>query len=198
VGVDLARVTFEGMDEEIAAGAGGLPSDPVALEQARRARIVERLKTVAQDAAAVTPGFVDAWLASSGIGSAAALVSAGSTAAASGVAVTFSPPQGPPAGPVALPMSVALLVREAGSSVAGMLAETKAVRDVIEPLGLDRRVGPELPRRARVVVAWVLPAATFDDTDWPTPAGAGSQQVRRRRAASTWLAREGIGLVVMA
>jgi hypothetical protein len=195
--VDVTRASFDGLDEDITAAAGALPTDPALLEQARRARILERLRAVAEDASAVTPAFVDSWLESSGLGSAAGLVAAGSTAAATGVAVTFSPPQGPPPGPVPLPVSIALLIRDTNPSVAQLLAETKAVRDVIEPLALDRRVGPELPRRVRVVVAWVLPASTFDDADWPAPAGAGTPKVRRRRAASKWLSREGIGLVVM-
>jgi hypothetical protein len=196
-GVDIDRASFDGIDAEIAA-AGPVPTDPAALEQARRARVVTHLKAVAEDPDAVTPAFVDGWLTSSGFGSATALLEAGSTAAASGVAVTFSPPQGPPPGPVPLPVSIALLIRDAGGSIAQLLAETKAVRDVVEPLGLDRRAAPELKRRPGVVVAWVVPAATFDDPDWPTPAGGGAPRVRRRNAAATWLAKEGIGLVVMA
>ncbi len=195
VGVDVDRVSFDDLDAQI---AGPVPTDPVALEQARRGVLVARLKAVADDPAAITPAFVDAWLSSSGLGSAAAIVAAGSTAGASGVAVTFSPPVGPPPAPVPLPVSVVLLVRDAGASIAQLLAETKAVRDVVEPLGLERRTDSALTRRARVVVGWVLPAATFDDADWPTPGGGGPPRVRRRAAASQWLAKEGIGLVVMA
>lgn len=196
-GLDIDRVSFDDIDAQVAA-AGPVPSNPAALEQARRAVLVARLKAGADDPAAVTPEFVDAWLASSGLGSAAAIVAAGSTAAASSVAITFSPPVGPPPGPVPLPVSIALLVRDAGESIAQLLAETKAVRDVVEPLGLERRTDSALTRRARVIVGWVVPAATFDDPDWPTPAGGGAPRIRRRAAASAWLAKEGIGLVVMA
>ena len=100
-----------------------------------------------------------------------------------------------------LPVVVAMLVRDAGFSVADLLARSQALRERLRPLGLERPADPALKLRHPIVVAWIVPAAVFEDEGWPgaedetTPA---KQREARRAAAAAWLAREGIGLLTIA
>lgn len=113
--------------------------------------------------------------------------------------LTFEPGVTPRAS-VRFPIAAAILVRPAGTSLATLLADTRAVRDQLDRLGLARPAGPELkPRRAAIVV-WMLPAITFDDEGWPggedMSLTSEARRERRRVDAGRWLAREGIGLAV--
>jgi hypothetical protein len=110
----------------------------------------------------------------------------------------FSPSTGEASLPARLPVTAAVVVRDAGFSLADLLFESKALRDQISPLGLERPRTTELPIRQPVVVLWVVPDATFDDEDWPggeDGMDAGQLRAARREQAGAWLAREGIGLV---
>ena len=113
--------------------------------------------------------------------------------------VTFAAPQSVSATPRPLPIAVALLIRDAaGFALSGLLAETKTIRDALAPIGLEQPPDPGLRLRRPLLVAWIVPPALFDDTDWPgATAGmsAAQQRAARRAAAGQWLAREGIGLV---
>lgn len=113
------------------------------------------------------------------------------------VQVQFAEPQPGAPAPRALPVAVALLIREEGFSVAQLVADTKAARDRLAPLGLERRADPVLTARAGVVIAWVVPATVFDDADWggSTGGSAAEQRAQRRAFTGQWLAREGIGLI---
>jgi hypothetical protein len=114
------------------------------------------------------------------------------------VTVAFSPPGNAPPEPVTFPLAAAILVRDAGFSIAQLLADTKLIQSQLEPLGLERPRDAKLrPRRAMPVV-WVVPAAVFDDGDWPggNP-GMNDAALRaaRRAEAGRWLVREGIAVV---
>jgi hypothetical protein len=98
-------------------------------------------------------------------------------------------------------VAAALLVRDAaGFSLAGLLADSRAVAERLAPLGLERPADPTLRLRRPVAVVWVLPSSVFDDADWPGGGAAGLTPIQRRTlrraAAGTWLAAAGIGLVV--
>lgn len=113
--------------------------------------------------------------------------------------VTYAAPAGLVATPRPLPVSVAILVRDAGASLTGLVAESSAVRELLGTLGLERPAnGGPRPRRP-LVVCWIVPPALFDDPDWPGATGGMSAvqaRAARRARAGGWLAREGIGLAV--
>ena len=200
--VSVEPPAFSGIDTEIVAALGALPVDPLTLETERRTRLRSRIAAVFDQPSLVTPERVDEWIRELGASSAGDLLSS-FAGIAHGVhaTVTFAAPvRGAPT-PRRFPVSVALLVRDAGFSVTQVLWESRLVRERLEPAGVERpRNGGPRPRTA-LVVAWVVPAATFDDADWPGAAAGitnAQQRAARRAAAGAWLGREGIGLVVTA
>ena len=108
--VEVERASLAGIDDDVVAALGALPTDSSKHEAARRTQLVVRLKAVAADPVAVTPAFVDAWLEGLPARSATALLASGGVNHTSGVSIKFSPPDGPPPGPVPLPVSVAVQV----------------------------------------------------------------------------------------
>lgn len=115
--------------------------------------------------------------------------------------VTYAPAAPVAAFPRPLPIVAALLVRGAGTSIASLLAETAAARELLGTFGLERSTNGGPRPRNPLVVCWVVPPDTFDDPDWPGAAGgmsAAQARAARRASAGTWLAREGIGLAVTA
>jgi hypothetical protein len=114
--------------------------------------------------------------------------------------VTFAPPR-----PVAqavrpLPITAALMIRDSvGFSIAELVSQSRMVRRHMTNLGYQPPSDPSLRVRESLPVIWVVPSVLFDDPDWPgATVGMNNEQERaaRRRVAGTWLAREGIGLVV--
>jgi hypothetical protein len=190
---DTARI-----DDEIIAARGGLPSDPGELEAERRARLLARLRAGFGQPEALSDQVFDAWLREAGARSVGDLMARSVNQLAAGaLQVGFSAPSADPPAPRRLPIAVAVLVRDAPLRVAELLADSKLARDHLRELGLERAPEPGLVARQALVVAWMVPDATFDDPDWPG-GDAGSPEERRnlrRAAAGQWLAREGIGLV---
>ncbi|HEX7245263.1 MAG TPA: hypothetical protein VF245_06850 [Solirubrobacterales bacterium] len=117
------------------------------------------------------------------------------------VTVAFSPPGTAQPLPRELPVAVALLIRDsAGLSLAELLAGSHALSERLDRLPVERPADPALRPRAGTVVAWLLPAETFDDPGWPGATEAMSATAKRdarRAAAGEWLADEGIGLVAV-
>jgi hypothetical protein len=181
------------LDAEIQAGPGGLPSDPNKLEAARRARLAARLRERLDDPASLADGRADAvvagWLRQAGAGSVAELLHRSHVGGAA-VQVAFAEAPPAPQASRSYPIAAAVLVRGAGFSLPELLAESKALAERLEPLGLARAPDHTVRTRASVVVAWVVPAAVFDDPGWP---GADADQ--RLQAAGRWLTREGIALI---
>jgi hypothetical protein len=195
--VEVAWPNLSGIDEEIVADLGALPTDPAALEIERRNRLRSRIMAAAAQPDIVTDGVLDAWLARLGASTVTELLAAGNGAAAGGaVQVTIAPQGDSTATSRLLPLTALLLLRDAGFSVAELVAESNAVRERVGALGVERPADAALPRRVPVLIVWVIPPAVFDDPDWP-PTTTGSpqeQRTARRSAAGSWLAREGIGL----
>jgi len=167
---------------------GGLPSFPVERVDALwRGAIVAR--TIPDTAPVQSVEIEQPWVAANG------------DAYTTQARVTFAaPPVDDVPSPRRLPMSVGILIRDAGFSVADLLWESKVVRERLDPAGVER-AGNGAPRPHHpIVIAWIVPAAVFDDADWPgaTP-GMTPPDARgaRRLTAGQWLAREGIGLVVV-
>jgi hypothetical protein len=198
-GVEVAWPDPSGLDDEIIADLGALPTDPGALEAERRSRFLARVRAAAAQPQVVDDAALDAWLARLGAATVGDLLDRGRGVAAGGaVQVTFEPTGPAQATARPLPLSALLLVRDAGFSVAELVAESNALRDRIGMLGLERPADAALPRRVPVLVVWVVPPAVFDDPDWPggTSGSPDQRRAQRRAAAGAWLAREGIGLVV--
>jgi hypothetical protein len=195
--VEVAWPNPSGIDEEIVDDLGTLPADPTELETERRKRFRSRVAAAVAQPEIITDAVLDTWLARLGASTVTDLLAAGNGASVGGnVQVTFAPEGDATATSRLLPLTALLLVRDAGFSVAELVAESNAVRERVGVLGLERPADATLPRRVPVLVVWVIPPAVFDDPDWP-PTTTGSpeeQRTARRAAAGSWLAREGIGL----
>jgi len=197
--VGTAWPTASGIDEEIVAALGALPADSAAREQQRRTRYRARLRAALAQPDALTDEALDRWLREAGAGSVGELIerSAGTTFFGA-TRVTYVETAAPPPVPRVMPVAVALLIRDVGFSLAGLLAQSKQVRELLEPLaGRADKSGGRL--RHPLVIGWVVPAAVFNDADWPTetnPPNPADQVRERRQVAGRWLSDEGIGLIV--
>jgi hypothetical protein len=179
-----------GLDREIEADLGSLPADATELERERRTRLLARIRSGLGDPGAFPDVVLDRWLAEEGAATVGDLIDRlGADRAPAAVQVAISDVTAAPT-PLALPVVVAVLIRDAGFSVAELLAESQSLREQLEPLGLERAADARLPLLRPLLVAWLVPAAIFDDHGWPGADAAG-----RRVAAGRWLARQGIGLV---
>jgi len=198
--VDTTWPALGSIDEDIEANLGSLPSDPEALEDERRERLLERLRAGLDQPGALTEARLTEVLASVEADSVSDLLDrARGVAQAGGVTVTFSPAPASTPSPLALPLAVAVLVRPAPLAVAQLLSDTRLVRDRLEPLSVAPAADPALGRRRGLIAAWVVPAEVFDDADWPGATSGmtvAQRRTARRTAAAAWLAREGIALAV--
>ena len=190
------------IDADIEADLGALPPDPDDLETERRTRVLERLRAGLDQPARLTETRLAELLAGAGVASVGDLLERTEGVVAPGaVRVQFSPAPAvpPPPAPLALPVNVLLLIRGDGFSVAQLLADTKLARDRLEPLSLAPPVDASLHPRRPVLAAWIVPASTFDDDDWPGGApgmSAAERRTTRRTVAGAWLGDEGIAVVV--
>jgi hypothetical protein len=187
------------VDDEIVAALGTLPTNPPALEQERRTRLIVRIRTALDQPLAFTDGVLDDWLQSVGATSVTDLLTRFQGNVFSGSAkLTFSAQDPAPSAPVALPIAAAIMIREAGFSLAQLLMESKTARERLDRLGFERPAESSFRVRQPLLILWVVPISIFDDADWPGGAqGMNNNQLRvaRRASAGVWLAREGIGLV---
>lgn len=200
--VEVAWPTTSGIDAEIVGALGALPSDPAALELERRTRFLNRIRRDLDQPAALTDGLFDDWLSRVGAASVGELMTSYGGAVQGGtVQLEFSAPLAAPVSPKPLPLSAALLIREATFSVAQLLGESKATRELLTQSGVESAGDGALRPREPLIVVWLIPQTVFDDSEWPgatvgmSPAAARDA---RRAAAGLWLAREGIGLVPVA
>ena len=188
-----------GIDTEIVGAVGALPTDPEALEAARRARLLARLRAGLQQPDALTETAFDHWLVQFGVSSVGELIARhADQLVTAATQVQFSAAPDEPPLPRRLPLSAAILVRDRPIDLAQLLADSKLVRDQLDDLGVTHRSEPDAVARHAALVIWMIPDATFDDRDWPggedAPSESAANQLRRQ-AAGRWLAREGIGLV---
>lgn len=182
------------IDRAIVAALGALPADPDNLQTERRTRLIAALRAGVSDAAVVSDAVLDKLLSAAGASSVNEyFVNYSQTTSLGPVTITIS--EGAPAPPLPkpLPVAAAILVREAASGLAQLLADSRLVREHMESTGLGRPEATGLKMLQSLLIVWVVPPTVFDDADWP-----GANAAQRRIAAGVWLAREGIGLAPVA
>jgi hypothetical protein len=183
---------------ELDADLTDLPSDPAALEQARRGALLARLRSGAALPEAIDDAFVDQLLARAGVGTVAALSARSRSGAAAGaLRISMAQPSEPQLSPRPFPVAVALMVRRGMEALSDLLAEAKAIQAALAS-HLERPRDPQLRPRNSLVVGCVVPAAVFDDADWPgaePDVPTDVARIARRVAAADWLAPEGIAFI---
>jgi len=186
------------VDAAVVAATGALPADPGALETARRTQLLALLADTAGGPVLGGDAELQRWLQATGAATVGQLlVGLDENGGAAYVRVGFADPAAVPARPRPLPVTVALLARDAGFSIAGLLADTASVRARLSDVAGGGPEPPDLRRRTDVVVGWVVPGTTFDDAGWPggDTGSAAERRSARRSAATTWLAGHGIALI---
>ena len=184
-----------GIDDEIIAALGSLPSDPEVLEAERRSRFLARVRATLGQPDAFTDAIFDDWLARVGAGSVSELVTRFRSEIFTGtLRIRYSDPARPTPSPRELPLTAAVLVRDAPLSLADLVAESKLMLEHLREAGVERARDPEMGARAAVLAVWLVPETVFDDTDWPggTSGTVSAKRLKRRRAAAKWLGPEGI------
>jgi hypothetical protein len=193
VSVDMNWLDLARIDSEITP----LPSDAAELEQRRRERLLIRIRAQVDQPAAFDEATLDRVLARLGVASVTELMTRPPASTTATLRVTFGEGPDETTRRRRFPIAAALLVRNAPLSIGALLDETRRVRAHLHRLGFH--LGDGGPRaRSSPIVAWVLPAALFDDADWPgaTAGPAATQRSQRRAWAGRWLAGERIGLIV--
>ena len=186
--VETAWPDPHAVDAQIVTALGSLPSDPMQLEHERRSRYMVQMQAGMSYGAALTDAEFDNDLQLAGVSSVGDLIASNGTKAFGTISVRFA--AAPPTQvSTALPVSFALLVRDT-VSISDLLNESKIARTLLGPTNYALDYDHTLPARFNIGLAWVVPAATFDDAAWP-----GADNAARRAAAGVWLAQQGIGLV---
>jgi hypothetical protein len=201
IGVD--RVAAPDLSDIDAAIQPPLPADPSALEAARRAVVIARLKAVAQDPATVTDASLDAWLDRAGLASISDFIAsaAAATIPLRQFVLSFTPLPGSAAPvPMRFPVAAAGLIRDVAAAdfrLADLLHASRAARARLDIEGLAPKPGGEGIPQGRAVVMWLVDAAWFDDADWPggTSGNAVARRAARITKATDWLAAQEIALV---
>lgn len=201
IGVDrVAAPDLSGIDAAIPVPA---PTDPSALEAARRAVVIERLKASAQNPASVTDTTLDAWLAQAGLASVSDFLAraAVATVPMRQFVLLFTPPSGTVApAPVSFPVAAAVLIRDVAApdfQLADLMQASRAAQARLELEGVAPKPAGEGIPRGRSVVLLLVAATWFDDSDWPggTSGNAAARRAARITKATGWLATQGIALV---
>jgi hypothetical protein len=184
-----------GIDAEIVAALGTLPTDPIALENERRGRFLARIRAALRQPDAFTDAIFDDWLRSVGAESVSDLMTRFRGVISTGtLRIRYSDPAAPPPSPRALPITAAVLVRDQPISLAEMLSQSKMVGEHLREAGVERAREADTSTRAPILVVWMVPEKTFDDKDWPggTTGTDAEKRLLRRRAAAAWLGPQGI------
>jgi hypothetical protein len=188
--VDLNWVSSTGIDQDIIRDRGSLPTKPKTLEKERRKQLVKRLRERLDEPAIITDAVVDRLLADMSVNSVEEWMDTKGTSMPATTGVTFTPDQGLPPSKQFYPISAAILIRDKNFSLRDLLAQSKLLRERMDRAGIERAPAKGLPLRHSLLIIWIIPLSTFDDTDWP-----GANQAVRRVKAGQLLAGEGIGLV---
>jgi hypothetical protein len=199
--VEAIWPVLEEVDDAVAAANGGVLPTGSTLEQSRRTELLDQMRTAFKDVPAspgdpflFTDADLDAMIASVGatkVKGFLELVRSPENAALA-VQLRFAAPVPVATKATMLPVVAALLIRPDPLDLALLVHESKELRERLGFSGIERPPNGRLRVRHPILVAWVVPASVFNDTDWP-----GANNVDRRDKAGAWLGREGIGLVVI-
>jgi hypothetical protein len=189
-----------GIDDEIVDTLGSLPENPATLETERRSRLIARVRSGLRQPEALDDAAFDRWLRSIGARDVTDVMTRLSNQVLTGaLQVEFSAPNEQPPAPRPLAISAAILIRDQPLDVAGLMADSKRMREDLESFSAE--LTPADAGTGTPLVIWMVPQSVFDDADWPGGEGGSNDEERnrnRRAAAGRWLAREGIGLVTIA
>jgi hypothetical protein len=189
----------EGIDDEIRQALGSLPTDPVALENARRPRYLQRLAAGLTAPADVTDATLGAMLRRLAVDSVSELmVRFESDLKLGTLRFQYAPPAAAPASPQRLPITAAVVIRDVPFALQDVLADSKAILAHLGDIGFRAPAASPLVSAPPIVVVWLVPGTLFDDAGWPGASGgdAQSQRQQRRTAAAQWLSQERIVFAV--
>ena len=145
----------------------------------------------------LTESAFDAWLAQIHVSSVGELVAYQKAGLGSGVLqveMSVPDPNQLPV-PTTLPIAAAVVIRDAGFSVAQLLMESKMVREQLAEQGIAVPTRNSLPALNPFLIVWVIPLTVFDDTAWPgTGVTTEALRASRRHNAGMWLGPEGIAI----
>lgn len=180
-----------------------VPTDPDALETARRVVVLERLRAGAHSGQSVTDELLDRWIGQSGFADVGSFLqsAAASTSPMSQFVLSFaSVPGTSVVAPQRFPIAAALMIRDSTDAefrLVDFLQATRQLQSRLEIEGITPKdPGPSLPS-ARPVTVWVVPEQWFDQDGWPGGDSGDAQERRLDRITKTtrWLSNQGIGLV---
>jgi hypothetical protein len=184
-----------GIDAEIIAALGALPTNPTTLETERRDRFLARIRAALHQPDAFTEAIFDDWLQRSGAVSVSDLMTHFRGVISTGtLRIRYSDPAAVPPSPRELPITAALLLRDQPISLVEVVSQSKIVVEQLREAGMERARDADTSARAPILVVWVVPVTMFDDDDWPggTSGTNAEKRLLRRRAAATWLGPQGI------
>ncbi|EKV27270.1 hypothetical protein C882_1772 [Caenispirillum salinarum AK4] len=179
------------------------PADPQALDRARRAALLARLRAAAIDPDAMTEAVIDGWVRKMFADS---LSQALARAHDHGVplhqiALSFAPvPGSDVARARRFPVAAAVLIRDptqAGFRLSDFLRASHTVLEQMQVQGVEPPEGDEDLPKGRPVVLWLVPEDWFDDEAWPAGENAAAPEAARLARithATSWLAGQGIAL----
>lgn len=180
---------------------GPAPTDPTALEAARRAVLLARLKANAQNPDAVTDEVIDAWIKQSGQDGLNGLLEGATTVALAQLVLSFDPlPGTATAAPIVFPVAVTAMIRDVTQPDFRLVDFMQAAQEVLLRMDLEgvapKSAGDTIPQ-GRAVVALIVVGDWFDDTDWPggSAGNAAARKADRITRATNWLATQRIVLV---
>ena len=184
-----------GIDAEIIAALGALPTAPTALEKERRERFIARVRAVLHQPDALTDAVFDEWLGRLGAVSVSDLMTRfrGVVSTAT-LRIRYSDPTAPPPSPRQLPITAAVFLRDQPIALADIVSQSKLVREHLREAGVERARDADTSARAPILMVWMVPETVFDDDDWPGGASGtpAERRLLRRRAAAAWLGPQGI------
>lgn len=199
----MARIDLEsfaaqgvaGLDAEI---IGPVPTDPAALETARRAALLARLRAGANDSTAFDDSSIAALLAAASATSVTELLALdGGPARFSQLVLSLTPIAGSTAVRVRdFPVAAAIIVRDFTRSTTSLATMLQASRSILERLryaGFDPAIGTDLPA-AQAAVVWIVDEGWFDEAGWPGVGAGAALRASRIARAGVWLAGQGVAL----